>query len=165
MSAMTAAIRPPQPLPTGFVPAELVPAEPPLVLIPGGRDAARRRRRTQAIYRRRRWAVALLATVSVFVVLVAAQLVEGQVLASGPAASSAASTDPDPSATVSSGTGAPSVGAARSVVVQPGDSAWSIARRLQPTGDIRPLVDRLVERTGGGVLRAGERLDLQGLTP
>jgi hypothetical protein len=51
------------------------------------------------------------------------------------------------------------------VVVQPGDSAWSIARRLQPTGDIRPLVDRLVERTGGGVLRAGERLDLQGLTP
>ena len=30
-----------------------------------------------------------------------------------------------------------------SVVVEPGDTLWSIARRLQPTGDVRALVDRL----------------------
>ena len=29
------------------------------------------------------------------------------------------------------------------VVGAPGDTYWSIARRLQPTGDVRPLVDRL----------------------
>jgi hypothetical protein len=41
--------------------------------------------------------------------------------------------------------------------VQPGDTAWSIARRLAPTGDIRGLVDELVE-ANGGVLQPGDRL-------
>ncbi len=33
--------------------------------------------------------------------------------------------------------------AARVWVVQPGDTLWGIARHLQTTGDIRPLVDEL----------------------
>jgi hypothetical protein len=41
-------------------------------------------------------------------------------------------------------------------VVQPGDTVWSIASRLQPTGDVRPLVDQLDARFGGSVLHAGE---------
>jgi hypothetical protein len=41
-------------------------------------------------------------------------------------------------------------------VVQPGDTVWSIATRLQPTGDVRPLVDRLDASFGGSVLHAGE---------
>lgn len=48
--------------------------------------------------------------------------------------------------------------AAPTVVVVPGDSVWSIASRLQPTGDVRPLVDRLVAAHGGAMLRAGERI-------
>jgi Tfp pilus assembly protein FimV len=52
---------------------------------------------------------------------------------------------------------------ALSYVVQPGDSLWTIARRLQPQGDVRPLVDQLSERNGGPSLRAGQRLDLHGL--
>jgi hypothetical protein len=40
--------------------------------------------------------------------------------------------------------------------VQPGDTVWSIATRLQPTGDVRPLVDRLDASFGGSVLHAGE---------
>ena len=35
-------------------------------------------------------------------------------------------------------------------VVQPGDTVWSVARRLQPDGDVRPVVDRIVAARGGG---------------
>lgn len=45
-------------------------------------------------------------------------------------------------------------------VVQPGDTLWSIARSLQPTGDVRPLVDRLATARRGAPLRVGERVDL-----
>lgn len=41
------------------------------------------------------------------------------------------------------------------VVVEPGDSYWSIARELQPTGDVRPLVHRLQLLNGGAALRPG----------
>ncbi len=45
------------------------------------------------------------------------------------------------------------------VVVQPGDSLWSIARRLAPNDDPRPLVHRLERsRPRPGALQVGERL-------
>ncbi len=47
-------------------------------------------------------------------------------------------------------------------VVQPGDTLWSIARSLQPTGDVRALVDRLAALNGGGALQVGQRLVLPG---
>jgi type IV secretory pathway protease TraF len=50
------------------------------------------------------------------------------------------------------------VGGATVVDVAPGDTLWSIARRLQPEGDPRPLVDRLAASNGGAVVRAGDRL-------
>lgn len=50
------------------------------------------------------------------------------------------------------------------LVVQPGDTLWTLARSLQPTGEIRPLVDELARRAGGSSLRAGQRLDVTGLT-
>ena len=46
------------------------------------------------------------------------------------------------------------------VVVQPGDSMWSIARAQQPVGDIRPLVDLLVEANGGTELVPGQLIQL-----
>jgi hypothetical protein len=46
-------------------------------------------------------------------------------------------------------------GAGAAVVVQPGDSYWSIARGLQPEGDVRPLVHRLQLLNGGVALRPG----------
>jgi hypothetical protein len=49
------------------------------------------------------------------------------------------------------------------VVVQPGDTLWAIARRIQPTGDVRPLVDELAHRAGGAAVVSGQRLDLSGL--
>jgi hypothetical protein len=45
-------------------------------------------------------------------------------------------------------------------VVQPGDTFWDIARRLDPAGDHRPLVARLVAAHGSPVLVRGERLAL-----
>ena len=45
-------------------------------------------------------------------------------------------------------------------VVQPGDTFWAIARSLDPDGDPRPLVDRLVADHGGPVLVVGEQIRL-----
>jgi hypothetical protein len=42
--------------------------------------------------------------------------------------------------------------------VKPGDTFWAIARSLDPGGDPRPLVDRLVAAHGGPVLVAGEQI-------
>jgi hypothetical protein len=44
------------------------------------------------------------------------------------------------------------------VVVQSGDTLTSIARDLQPTGDISALVDELAARHGPAPLQPGERL-------
>ncbi len=44
--------------------------------------------------------------------------------------------------------------------VQPGDSLWSIAERLDPTADPRPLVARLASQTGSESVRPGERIVL-----
>jgi Tfp pilus assembly protein FimV len=56
----------------------------------------------------------------------------------------------------------PSPPAGRPVhVVQPGETLWSIARTLHPDGDIRPLVDRLVELNGGDHLEVGQVLVLR----
>ena len=51
------------------------------------------------------------------------------------------------------------------VVVQSGDTLWTIARRLRPTGEIRGLVDALAERVGGSTLDAGQHIDISGLLP
>jgi nucleoid-associated protein YgaU len=49
------------------------------------------------------------------------------------------------------------------VVVQPGDTIWSIARRIHPTGEVRGVVDELQRRVGGTSLEAGQRIDVRGL--
>jgi nucleoid-associated protein YgaU len=46
--------------------------------------------------------------------------------------------------------------AASTYVAQPGDTYWSIARRLDRDGDPRPVVDRLVAANGGATLQAGD---------
>jgi hypothetical protein len=46
-------------------------------------------------------------------------------------------------------------------VVQPGDTYWTIARSLQPGGDVRALVDKLSAEHGGAPLQPGEQLALR----
>lgn len=114
---------------------------PHLVLIEGGSEAALRRRQPAAVYRRRR-----LAAAGVVVALVALVAVGSGVLSQpGEGGSTADATAP----------------AARgAVVVQPGDTLWSIARSLQPEGDVRSLVDDLAQANGGASVRAGQRVVL-----
>lgn len=49
------------------------------------------------------------------------------------------------------------------VVVRPGDTLWSIAMDLRPEGDVRPLVDELAARAGGGSIQVGQRISLEGI--
>jgi hypothetical protein len=45
-------------------------------------------------------------------------------------------------------------------VVQPGDTLWSIATRLDPTGDPRSIVGRLAAETGSETVVVGEHIAL-----
>jgi hypothetical protein len=45
-------------------------------------------------------------------------------------------------------------------VVRPGDTIWSIAEGIDPHGDVRPLVDRIVAELRGAQLFPGERLTI-----
>ena len=99
-------------------------------------------------YRRRRLAVAVAIVALVFVVQLvlhtaSAWLGGGSLTASEPRSAVAATAS------------------ASSVhVVQPGDTLWTLARRAQPTGDVRPLVGRLSAAHEGRALRPGQRIVL-----
>ena len=114
-----------------------VPSRPVLVVLPPvTRPEAR-------VYRRRRLALlcAVLSVLALPALLVAA---------------SGSATTVTPASTPAS-----AVAPARSVyVVQPGDTLWSIAHQLDPGGDPRATVDRLVELNGGSALQPGQRLRL-----
>ena len=58
------------------------------------------------------------------------------------------------------GTGRTATVAAHLWVVQPGDTLWAIARRLDPNGDIRPLVDALSREVHGRPLQVGQQIIL-----
>ncbi len=111
--------------------------------LPTGRPAGRSQ--PSAAARRLRAAVAVLAVAAV-----------GTLLGAG--ALAGAEQAPDPGAPTPADQG-------RAVdaglhVVQPGDTLWSLARRLQPEGDVRPLVARLRAGAGGGALVPGQRIRL-----
>lgn len=97
-----------------------------------------------AVYRRRRIVAALVALA----------LLAG-VVALGRAALTTVSVLPPPAAAPPS--------RAEVVVVRPGDTLWSIAERLEPEGDVRPVVDRLVAAHGAGPLQVGEEIPVGGL--
>jgi len=120
---------------------EFRPQAPPrhLRLVP---PPAPRRRSRSSIYWRRR-ALVLVAAV---LLVIAARAALGA-LGGGPLAA------PETPA----GRG----GAAAVYVVQPGDTYWSIARNLQPSGDVRVLVDKLSSEHGGAPLQPGEQLALK----
>lgn len=100
---------------------------------------------SRTVLARRRVAAALLFIVALAVVAMAV--------------SSVVSTLGDVPASVSERR-TPSPAAPRWHVVEQGDTLWSIARGLQPEGDVRRLVDALRDANGGTVLHVGTRLAL-----
>ena len=118
---------------------------PDLRLIHGGRHAV-----SSGVLRRRR-VLAVLAAVLLAAVVAVGAVAVGRGALSAVVPDPPAATSPSASA---SGAGGPTV------LVRAGDTLWTIARRLQPSGDVRPLVDRLAARHGAGTLRPGERLSV-----
>ena len=108
------------------------------------------RRRSSSTYWRRRIVVAGLLVGLLWLTLGTRQLLSAQ------------GTDLYPAAAVTMVESAAGdvLTSGRVVIVEPGDTLWSIARGLQPTGDVRPLVDRIAELNGGHSLSAGQTLML-----
>ena len=110
-----------------------------------------RRRPSPAVYRRRRIVVVLCAAAVVAFGWTGLHLLTGP---SGGGPLTAAGQPVSIHAELA--------GAAR-VIVQPGDTLWTIARRVQPTGDLRPLVAKLESARGGRPLQVGETIHIQRL--
>ena len=96
--------------------------------------------------------LALGAAVVITVVVMALSLAVGHGVFAGLAPA-------PPAAAGFSGASDAAAAVASTVVVQPGDTLWGIARRIQPNGDARSLVDALQAAHGGSaVLVPGERI-------
>ena len=129
-------------------PSIVVPARPPLgrgwsAPVPVRRRAARRAptaRPSAATFRRRR-----LGALAGSVALIPAAQLCAALLGGGPL------TAPE---------GPPREVAAHVYVVRPGDTVWSIATRLHPGADPRPLVQSLTAELGGAQLQPGQALQL-----
>ncbi len=120
---------------------------PVLRVLDGGRCAAP----TSAVLRRRRL-VAL--TLAVALVVVATLWVGAALQPSARVVGGRALTPSDGPPPAASGV--------PTVRVHPGDTLWTIARDLQPDGDVRPVVDELVALNGGAALQPGQVLVLPG---
>lgn len=118
------------------------PQRPHLTLVPPPRRAARVPSRRVA-YRRRRVLVLAAAVVALLAIQLAVHTASAW-LGGG----SLAAPEPRPAA------------ASMVYVVQPGDTLWTLARRVHPDGDLRPVVDRLAAAQGDRALRAGQRIVL-----
>jgi nucleoid-associated protein YgaU len=102
------------------------------------------------VYRRRRATVALIVVIGALALLGALTL--------RPSAAANTAVRATPSGAAASAIAAPVAPAV--YVVQPGDTLWSIARSLDPKGDVRRTVDQLVELNGGAAVQTGQRLRL-----
>jgi LysM repeat protein len=105
----------------------------------------------------------ILALVIALAAIGALQFFGAAAAATTPAATTEPSVPTDTGSVVASAPIATPAPTPHSIVVQRGDSIWTVARRVQPTGDLRGLVDALIERNGGVTIEAGQRLDLTGL--
>ena len=47
------------------------------------------------------------------------------------------------------------------VVVQPGDTLWSIAERVAPGHDVRPIVDKMEQLLGTDTVRSGQLISVR----
>jgi LysM domain len=112
------------------------PWAPPISVVPDRRPA---RRRVSPAVRRRR---ALLALMGLLLVGLALPL-------SGTGGNSHAT-----------GSALAETGAPVTYTVQPGDTLWTIAERVDPSADPRPLVAQLSAQTGSDTVVPGERIIL-----
>lgn len=109
---------------------------PQLRLIPGGQSPEARAR----TFRRRRFVAALLL---VTVLVVAVQLAQVAIGLAGGLATPASAPITGPTTVVEAG---------------PGDTLWTIARDVHPTGDVRPVVDAMQAERGSTAVQVGDQV-------
>jgi hypothetical protein len=124
--------------PTTVPPGPGHPTRPTLRVLDGGRAPARVAQ--QAVYRRRRLVVGLALVAIVTLVFLLATSAMARIAGGAP----------------SSAAGGPSP----TVVVQPGDTLWSIAAAVAPDTDVRVTVEQLVALNGGSPIVVGQELEL-----
>jgi hypothetical protein len=112
---------------------------PPLTVVPDGHPNQQGRRRTSPAVRRRRTLLAMMGL-----------LLIGLALPLGGTGGLS-----HPTGSVLAGKVGPV-----EYTVQPGDSLWSIAQRVDPAADPRPLVAKLASQTGSDRVVPGERIVL-----
>ena len=120
---------------------------------------------TRATYWRRRLFVAVLVMGLVLVMAQAGAALGGSSLASSerrPTPAAADGQTPVGRVAVRQESAGGQEFAVRQVVVQPGDSLWSVARRLAPGSDPRPVVDALTLARHGAPLLPGETVEWGG---
>lgn len=145
MSSTALQISPLRLQPATVPPGPRRPPRPELRVLEGGRAPARVAQRS--VYRRRRLLVAM-ATITLALVVVLAWAVVGAL--AGPSSS--------PTSAVASRAAA--VAAPATVVVQPGDTLWSIAAAVAPGSDVRVTVDRLIALNGAAAIVVGQQLEV-----
>ena len=157
MSSTALQLRPARLQPTTVPPGPDRPARPELRLLEGGRAPAAVAQ--QAIYRRRRLGVAVVAAVLLATLLLAAPAV-ARIAGGTP---SPAAGDPSPTSAVApraAGVAALPPAPGPSVIVQAGDTLWSIAAAVAPEVDVRVTVDRLVALNGAAPIVPGQELEV-----
>ena len=109
------------------------------------------RKASPGTYRRRQGVAAVLVLGAVLSMRAALGVLGGGPLTASEQSSTAAANAPAPVAIAAQPV------SRTAYVVQPGDTLWSIARSLQPDGDVRALVDALAE-LNPGPLQVGDRI-------
>ncbi len=130
--------------PTTVPPGPSGPSRPQLRVLEGGRAPAQIAQR--AVYRRRR--------------LLVLALVVGLVIALSLLATSAVARFAGGAPSAAGGHSSGAIAAAPTVVVQPGDTLWSIAAAVAPDADVRITVDQLVALNGASPIVPGQELVL-----
>lgn len=133
---MAAVITPARTFAPALIPVDRPLDRPPLRLVLGGRGE----QAMAAVYRRRRLLV-LLVVVTVLILGAMAARAGAQVAGRWAAPTSAVIDGPTVEATA-----------------ERGDTLWTLARRVQPTGDVRPAVEAMLAERGTTAVQVGERV-------
>jgi hypothetical protein len=138
--------------PTTVPPGPGRPPRPALRVLEGGRAPSRVAQ--QAVYRRRRLLVAAVAVVVMVLTTLLAASAAARIAGGDPSAAGV------PSPTSAAATSAAGVAAPATMVVQPGDTLWTIAAAAAPDADVRITVDQLVALNGPAPIVVGQELAL-----
>ena len=144
-TATATALHTPHLQPTTVPPGPSGPRRPQLRVLEGGRAPARVAQ--QAMYRRRRLVALVVVLVAVVVLTLLATAAVARLAGGAPSAAGGPSTPAGPASTL---------------VVQPGDTLWSIAADVAPDADVRITVDQLIELNGASPIVPGQELVLPG---